>query len=127
MKKQSRYLVAVSVEPEYVPEQSIPSAGRFLFAYRVTITNTGELPAKLLSRHWYIADSNGLTREVAGEGVVGEQPYLLPGQEYQYTSGSLMETPYGSMSGYFDMLADDGQIFKAEIPEFHLTAPRLLH
>jgi ApaG protein len=115
---------AVSV---YVREQSEPDDDRFLFAYTVTIRNTGEAPAKLISRHWIITDGLGKTQEVRGEGVVGEQPRLEPGQSFQYTSAAMLETPVGSMHGSYQMVTDDGAAFDAEIAPFSLAVPRALN
>ena len=95
--------------------------------YTITIQNQGHVPAKLLTRHWIITDSNGRVEEVRGEGVVGEQPYLRPGEGFQYTSGAVVETPVASMQGSYQMIADDGVKFDAEIPAFALSIPRTLH
>jgi len=121
------YNVLVSVESIYVESQSVPEQKRFVFAYTITIRNTGRVPAKLLTRHWVITDSNGKVQEVRGEGVVGEQPHLQPGQAFQYTSGTLLETAVGSMRGSYQMIADDGVEFDAEVPTFTLSVPRVLH
>ena len=121
------YNVQVSVESMYVESQSVPEQKRFVFAYTITIRNTGRMPAKLLTRHWIITDSNGKVQEVRGEGVVGEQPHLQPGQAFQYTSGTLLETAVGSMRGSYQMIADDGVEFDAEVPAFTLSVPRVLH
>ena len=121
------YNVQVSVESMYVESQSVPEQKRFVFAYTITIRNTGRVPAKLLTRHWVITDSNGKVQEVRGEGVVGEQPHLQPGQAFQYTSGTLLETAVGSMRGSYQMIADDGVEFDAEVPTFTLSVPRVLH
>lgn len=123
----SDYKISVEVIPAYIDEQSNPGQGHYVFAYTVTITNDGKLPVKLLTRHWIITDSNGTVHEVKGDGVVGEQPHLKPGEGFQYTSGTLMKTPAGSMSGSYQMLADDGFHFDADIPEFYLIAPNTLH
>jgi ApaG protein len=119
--------IAVEVETTFVESQSDPEQGRYVFAYIVTIQNTGEIPAKLLTRHWVITDSNGKTQEVRGEGVVGEQPYLRPGEGFQYTSGTMIETPVGTMRGSYQMVADDGTEFDADIRPFTLSVPRVLH
>lgn len=121
------YQMDVEVEPQYIPEQSEPDENRYVFAYTVTIRNIGSVPVKLLTRHWVITDANGHVREVHGQGVVGEQPYLRPGEGFRYTSGSQLETPIGSMSGNYELIADDGVRFEAEIPLFVLSAPRTLH
>ncbi|HHH46759.1 MAG TPA: Co2+/Mg2+ efflux protein ApaG [Thiotrichales bacterium] len=123
----SRYQIDVEVETDYIEEQSNPELNRYVFAYTITITNRGEVPAKLLSRHWIITDSNGKVEEVRGMGVVGEQPHLEPGEAFRYTSGTILETAVGSMRGTYQMIADDGVEFDAEIPAFTLSIPRVLH
>jgi ApaG protein len=127
MMETRKHHIAVSVKAAYVDRQSVPESSRYVFAYTVTITNDGTVPARLLTRHWIITDANDKVQEVRGEGVVGEQPYLLPGMSFEYTSGTMLETPVGSMRGSYQMLADDGTRFDAEIPQFLLTAPRTLH
>ena len=119
--------IDVRAESFYVEEQSRPEKGRYVFAYTITIENTGSVPARLLTRHWLITDANGKVQEVHGEGVVGEQPYLRPGEAFQYTSGSVLETAVGSMEGHYRMIADDGTEFSATIPPFTLASPRVLH
>ena len=119
--------IAVKVATAFIESQSDAEQGRYFFAYTVTIQNEGEIPAKLLSRHWVITDSNGKVQEVRGVGVVGEQPHLRPGEGFQYTSGTMLETPVGTMSGSYQMIADDGTEFDAEIKLFTLAAPRVLH
>jgi ApaG protein len=123
----SDYDIQVAVRTEFVPQQSDADAGRFVFAYTITISNRGRLPAKLLTRHWLITDANGLVQEVRGEGVVGEQPHLMPGQGFRYTSGAVLETPVGAMEGSYQMLADDGERFRAPIAPFTLAMPGALH
>jgi ApaG protein len=123
----SPYHIDVQVESNYVEEQSDPESNRFFFAYQVTIRNMGQIAAQLKTRHWIITDANGRVQEVRGEGVIGEQPYLEPGQGFQYTSGVMIETPVGSMQGSYQMLADDGVTFDAEIPPFRLAVQDLLH
>ena len=122
-----KYNVKVAAQSFYIEEQSVPEQGRYVFAYTITIRNEGAMPARLLSRHWIITDSNGKVEEVRGEGVVGEQPYLRPGEGFQYTSGAVIETPVGSMQGSYRMVADDGVAFEARIPVFTLSVPRILH
>ena len=122
-----KYNVKVAAQSFYLEERSVPELGRYVFAYTITIRNEGALPARLLSRHWIITDSNGKVEEVRGEGVVGEQPYLRPGEGFQYTSGTMIATPVGSMQGSYRMVADDGVAFEAPIPAFTLSAPRMLH
>ena len=119
--------IRVDVATSYVEDQSSPNDGRFVFAYTITIRNEGTIAARLLTRHWVITDSNGKVKEVRGEGVVGEQPYLLPGQGFRYSSGAVLETPVGAMQGSYQMLADDGAHFDAPIAPFTLAMPGLLH
>ncbi|HNR90848.1 MAG TPA: Co2+/Mg2+ efflux protein ApaG [Dokdonella sp.] len=119
--------IAVSVEAQFLDEQSQPHDNRYVFAYTVTIHNRGTVPARLLGRHWIITDGNGDVREVRGEGVVGEQPHMRPGEGYEYTSGAVLETAVGTMHGSYQMLADDGTRFDASIPPFVLSIPRTLH
>lgn len=127
MAEKSPYNIVVAAKSFYLEEQSVPEQDRYVFAYTITIRNEGSIPAKLLTRHWIIADSNGKVEEVRGEGVVGEQPYLRPGEGFQYTSGAVIETPVGSMRGSYQMHADDGVNFDAAIPAFTLSVPRTLH
>jgi ApaG protein len=121
------YNIKVSVDTTYLESQSDKTDDRYVFAYTVTIQNNGDVPAKLLTRHWVITDSNGKIQEVRGDGVVGEQPHLKPGEGFQYTSGTMLETPVGTMHGSYQMQADDGTEFDAEIELFTLSAPRVLH
>jgi ApaG protein len=117
----------VDVRTQYIEEQSSPEQNRFVFAYTITIRNTGGQAAKLLTRHWIINDANGNVQEVHGEGVVGEQPYLRPNESFEYTSGTVIETPVGSMEGSYQMVTDDGLAFDANIPAFTLSLPNALH
>ncbi|MCK9532551.1 MAG: Co2+/Mg2+ efflux protein ApaG [Gammaproteobacteria bacterium] len=119
--------IEVKVKSMYVEEHSQPDDERFVFAYTVTIRNTGKTAAQLLTRHWIITDGHGREQEVRGEGVVGEQPYLKPGEEFRYTSGTVLETPVGSMHGRYRMRTDDGSEFDAQIAPFTLSTPRILH
>ncbi len=121
------YKISVEVTPNYIEEQSKPEHEHYVFSYTVTIINEGKKPARLLTRHWLITDALGETQEVKGDGVVGEQPYLKPGEGFQYTSGTMMKTPSGSMTGSYQMIADDGFHFDVDIPEFYLLAPTTLH
>lgn len=121
------YDIKVDVETQYIEEQSHPEQGRYVFAYTITIENCGKVPAQLLRRHWVITDANNRVQEVKGEGVIGEQPHLNPGENFRYTSGTMLETPVGSMQGSYQMVADDGVEFDAEIPPFSLSIPRTLH
>jgi len=123
----NKYRIEVSPLPQYIPEQSDPDNDRYLFAYTITIKNVGEVPAQLVSRHWIITDANNEVQEVRGLGVVGKQPLLQPGESFQYTSGSSLTTPIGTMKGSYQMVAEDGTHFEAEIPEFVLASPRALH
>lgn len=119
--------IRVDVETLYVESESDPDVNRYVFAYTVTIRNIGDTPAKLLTRHWVIRDANGKVQEVRGDGVVGEQPHLKPGEGFQYTSGAMLETSMGTMGGNYLMVTDDGAEFEASIPDFLLSAPRTLH
>jgi ApaG protein len=119
--------IVVDVATAYVEEQSDPREKRFVFAYTITIKNEGELPARLLTRHWIITDANGKVQEVRGEGVVGEQPHLKPGQGFRYSSGAVLETPVGAMQGSYQMVADDGRHFDAPIAPFTLAMPGVVH
>lgn len=120
-------MITVDVDTRYLEDQSDPDEQRFVFAYTITIRNRGEVPARLLTRHWVITDANGKVQEVRGEGVVGEQPHLKPGQGFRYTSGAVLETPVGAMQGSYQMLADDGARFDAPIPPFTLAIPGTIH
>jgi ApaG protein len=127
MQSQDVYQIQVNVTTEFIQQQSDPQSNRYAFAYHIQISNQGSLPAQLLNRHWKITDGNGKVTEVRGEGVVGEQPLLSPGETFQYTSGTILETPVGSMQGSYQMLADNGQTFDADIPAFRLSVPGALH
>ena len=122
-----KYDISVSARTAFIPDQSDVESGRYVFAYTITITNTGTVPAQLVSRHWIITDSNNQVQEVRGVGVVGEQPRLRPMESFQYTSGTAIATPVGTMRGTYQMLAEDGVQFDAPIPEFTLSMPRVLH
>lgn len=117
-----KYHFSCEVLPQYLPEQSAPEDGVYGFSYTVTVTNTGEVTAQLISRHWIITDANGLNEEVKGLGVVGHQPLLKPGESFQYTSGSRLRTPSGTMHGSYFCVAEDGERFEAAIPMFVLEA-----
>lgn len=119
--------IRVEVETNYLADQSDPGGKRYVFAYTITIRNEGDEPAKLLRRHWLITDADGKVQEVHGEGVVGEQPHLKPGQGFRYSSGAILETPVGSMQGSYSMLSDDGAQFDAPIAPFRLAMPGILH
>jgi len=133
-----KYEISIHVATQYVDDQSEPDIDRYVFAYTITIENLSEFPAQLLSRlsefpaqllsrHWVITDANGKVQEVSGDGVVGEQPRLAPGETYRYSSGAVLETPVGAMQGRYLMQADDGFDFYAPIPPFTLAVPGMLH
>jgi len=130
-----KHLFTCEAEPQYLSEQSAPEEDLYAFAYTITITNAGEVTAQLISRHWIIEDAHGQTEEVKGLGVVGHQPLLRPGESFQYTSGTRLRTPTGSMRGSFFCVAEDGERFESPVPEFALRAdggggdapPRVLH
>ncbi|MEW8505658.1 MAG: Co2+/Mg2+ efflux protein ApaG [Candidatus Thiodiazotropha sp.] len=127
MEKPSIHHIDVQVETSYVESQSMPSEDRFVFSYTITIRNDGESSARLMNRHWIITDANGKVQEVRGEGVVGEQPQLNPGETFRYTSGTVLDTPVGSMQGSYDMVDGQGNHFDAQIPPFSLARPGSLH
>lgn len=118
----AKYEFLVEVSPQYLPDQSAPADGMYVFAYTITITNTGEVPAQLIARTWNVNDANGHTEKVKGLGVVGQQPLLKPGQAFEYTSGTRLRTPTGTMHGSFFCVAEDGEKFDADIPMFVLDA-----
>lgn len=122
-----KHQIDIDAVTNYLESQSLPDADRYVFAYTITIRNSGAVPAKLLARHWVITDANGKTQEVRGEGVVGEQPHLSPGDSFRYTSAAMIETPVGMMRGEYRMVSDEGESFEAEIPAFTLAIPRILH
>ena len=117
-----KYQFSCEVTPQYLPDQSAPGELVYGFSYTVTLTNSGEVPAQLISRHWIISDANGHTEEIKGLGVVGLQPLLKPGQSFQYTSGSRLRTPSGTMHGSYFCVAEDGARFEVPIPPFLLEA-----
>ncbi len=119
--------IQVDVESFYVPERSQPERGYYFFAYHITITNRGDVPAQLLTRHWVITDGNGQVQEVRGDGVVGEQPHLAPGESFDYTSACPLQTPFGTMEGTYNFVADSGEEFDAPIPLFMLAVPSALN
>jgi ApaG protein len=118
--------IRVDVETNYVEEQSDPRERRYVFSYTITLRNEGQVPAKLMSRHWIITDANGKVQEARGDGVVGEQPHLKPGQGFRYSSGTMIETPVGAMQGTYQMVADDGERFDALIAPFRLAMPGIV-
>lgn len=119
--------ITVDVETLYVESESDPARNRYVFSYTITIRNTGAVAARLLTRHWIIRDANGKVQEVQGDGVVGEQPHLKPGEGFQYTSGTMLETSMGTMGGSYTMVTDEGAEFNAPIADFLLSTPRTLH
>lgn len=127
MTDQADYDIHISVKTSYIEDQSDPLSERYVFSYTITIHNAGNAAAKLINRHWVITDANGDVQEVRGEGVVGEKPHLKPGEAFRYTSGTVMQTPVGSMSGSYEMLTDDNDTFDVEIPMFTLSIPGVLH
>ena len=122
-----KYDITVSVRTEFLPNQSDRESGPYVFAYFITIKNTGQIAAQLVSRHWIITDAEGRKQEVKGLGVVGNQPLLKPGEEFQYQSGTPLPTPVGTMRGSYQMVAEDGTAFDAPVAEFILSMPRTLH
>lgn len=127
MSNEIKYDIRVSVSTHYVEAESKPETNLYIFAYTITIKNHGNIAAKLLSRHWVITDANNRIQEVKGKGVVGEQPHLQPNESFEYTSGTMLETPVGSMQGTFQMVADDDHHFNAFIEPFTLAMPGMLH
>lgn len=127
MSSSKPYDISISIDTRFLDGQSEPADNRYAFAYTITIANRGTVGARLLSRHWVITDGNGKISEVRGEGVVGEQPWMRPGDDYEYTSGAVLETALGTMHGSYQMVADDGTQFDAVIPAFVLSVPRTLH
>jgi len=119
--------IGIEVATNYIDDQSEPESDRYVFAYTITIANNGEVPARLISRHWVITDANGKVQEVTGDGVVGEQPHLNPGEVFRYSSGAVLETPVGAMQGLYRMEADNGVNFDAPIAPFTLAVPGVLH
>ncbi|MBV2194526.1 MAG: Co2+/Mg2+ efflux protein ApaG [Azonexus sp.] len=127
MSAPDKYRIEIIPTPQFIPEQSDPDDNRYVFAYTIAIRNVGSVPAQLVSRHWIITDANNQVQEVRGLGIVGKQPLLQPGESFEYTSGSSLTTPIGTMKGSYQMVAEDGTHFDAEIPEFVLAIPRALH
>ena len=127
MANERRYEISVSASVQYLPDQSDEKSGRYVFAYTISIHNTGNATAQLISRHWIITDAEHKVQEVKGLGVVGEQPLLKPGESFEYTSGTSLRTAVGTMRGTYQMVAEDGKAFDAAIPPFTLSVPRVLH
>jgi len=124
---EKKHDVTVTARTAFIPDQSDAGSERYVFAYTITITNSGSVPVQLIGRHWIITDANNQVQEVKGLGVVGEQPYLRPDESFEYTSGTAMATPVGTMRGSYQMMAEGGEQFDAPIPEFTLSMPRVLH
>jgi ApaG protein len=127
MENNSPHKIQIDAQVKYIAEQSDEADNRYVFSYSITITNNGDSAMQLLSRHWVITDSNNQVQEVRGQGVVGEQPLIKPGESYGYTSGTVLSTPVGTMSGSYQMVREDGTKFDATIPQFVLSVPRVLH
>ena len=127
MSPSERYQIEVTASAEFVAGQSRPEDDHYVFAYHITVRNTGTVAAQLIARHWVITDGNNKVQEVHGQGVIGEQPSLAPGEHFRYTSGCVLATPVGTMQGSYRMRADDGHEFEAEIPAFILAVPKALH
>jgi ApaG protein len=127
MSEQTVHAIEVTVQSRFVEEQSEPARDHYVFAYTITVRNAGKVGARLLSRHWLITDGNGEVEEVRGDGVVGQQPWISPGEGFEYTSGAILKTDVGSMRGSYHLQAEDGTGFDAEIPAFTLSIPRVLH
>lgn len=123
----SAYDFAVTVKTQYLADQSVPDRNQFVFSYTITIRNTGSIAAQLISRHWVITDANNQVQEVRGLGVVGHQPLLQPGEQFEYTSGTQLATAQGTMRGEYFCVAEDGHRFESPIPEFLLSPPSALH
>lgn len=127
MEKIDQHGIAIKTQVNYLPDQSDEAGNRFVFSYTISITNHGNMAAKLISRHWIITDAYNHVQEVRGQGVVGEQPSLKPNQSFEYTSGTVLATQVGTMRGSYQMQAEDGTQFDVEIPQFVLSVPRVLH
>jgi ApaG protein len=127
MADEKRYEISVGTRSAYLAEQSDPAKNQYVFAYTITLVNTGTVAAQLVSRHWYITDADHRVQEVKGLGVVGQQPVLKPGESFEYTSGASIPTPVGTMRGTYQMVGEDGKTFDAPIPPFTLSVPRTLH
>jgi len=127
MSEGTKYQITVVPRAAYLAGQSDPSRNQYVFAYTITITNDGDVAATLISRHWIITDADNHVQEVKGLGVVGQQPLLRPGESHEYTSGASIATPVGTMRGSYQMRAEDGHEFDAQIPSFTLSVPRVLH
>ncbi len=127
MSQPPRPVIDIRIRTCYLDEQSVPEQNRYVFNYTIRLANRGQRPAQLLSRHWVITDANGKVEEVRGQGVVGEQPWLRPGEVFEYTSGAILETDVGTMHGVYSWAEEDGDDFESPIPRFTLSIPRTLH
>ncbi|MEM7540301.1 MAG: Co2+/Mg2+ efflux protein ApaG [Pseudomonadota bacterium] len=127
MNIEDKYSIDIAAETQYIDAQSKPEDSEYVFAYRITITNSGSLTATLKTRHWIITDAGGEVQEVKGEGVVGQQPRLVPGDSFTYTSAAMIKTPVGTMHGSYQMIAADGTAFDAPIAPFRLSIPSAIH
>jgi ApaG protein len=127
MSETKKYDIKVTAQSFFLPDQSDEENDQYVFAYTIRIENTGQVPAQVISRHWIITDADNQVQEVRGMGVVGEQPILKPGQHFEYTSGSSINTIVGTMRGTYQMVAEDGTKFDAVVLEFPLSVPRVLH
>ncbi len=127
MSAKKPYAISITVSSRFLVDESVPHEDRYVFAYTIKIANEGSIGARLLTRHWVIADDNGEVNEVRGDGVIGEQPWMSPGDDFEYTSGAVLKTALGTMHGTYQMIADDGTEFDASIPAFVLSMPRTLH
>ena len=127
MENDDKYRLNITTRVNYLAEQSDEADNRYVFSYTITLTNISDSPVRLISRHWIITDANHEVQEVRGQGVVGEQPLLKPNQSFEYTSGTVLSTQVGTMSGTYQMVAEDGTRFNAPIPQFVLSVPRVLH
>ncbi|RUO80902.1 Co2+/Mg2+ efflux protein ApaG [Idiomarina tyrosinivorans] len=119
--------VEITVETQYLPAQSTPDDNQFVFAYTITIINHSEKPLQLVNRDWRITDADNKITRVAGDGVVGQQPQIAPGESFSYTSGTVLATPIGTMEGHYGMVTDEGESFRVNIPSFRLAIPNILH
>jgi ApaG protein len=127
MAETRRHEITVVAKSTYLADQSDPAKNQYVFSYTIKVTNTGQVSAQLISRHWYITDGDHRVQEVKGLGVIGQQPVLKPGESFEYTSGASIPTPVGTMKGSYQMVGEDGTTFEAPIPAFTLSVPRTLH
>ncbi|MEJ1298410.1 MAG: Co2+/Mg2+ efflux protein ApaG [Candidatus Sedimenticola sp. (ex Thyasira tokunagai)] len=127
MSRESSHKIEIDVQSQYIEDQSRPGDDHYVFAYTVTIRNNGSVAARLMGRHWTITDADGGVQDVYGDGVIGQQPFLKPGEDFSYTSGTALKTPVGSMQGSYQMRSEKGEHFDAPIPPFSLASPKILH